>query len=377
MSKGLEGMIAADTSRSQVQGEVGRLVYNGYDIADLGAHASFEEVTYLLWHSEMPTADQLSGFKRELVALRSIPNEIKSIMDVLPKKGHPVAVLRTLVSAMGLIDPDADNISIESSVQKAKHLTAVFPTLIAGWEQMRHGRDPIDPRADLDHAANFLYMLTGREPATEAVDAIDTYLILLADHGFNASTFAARVTTGTLADMYSAVTSALGTLKGPAHGGAAQAAMEQFIEAREMGVEAWYKKSRAEGRRIMGIGHRVYKVEDPRAKIFGPLAKKLAEASGDEHAVWYDIAVQIKDLARADSYFVERNLFPNVDYYSAAVLYMIGIPIDQFTSVFAMGRVAGWTAHILEQVADNRLIRPKARYIGPENRSLKLSKGES
>lgn len=368
MSKGLEGMVVADTSRSRVQGDIGQLIYHGYDIADLGANASFEEVVYLLWHSSMPTADELTAFKNELIALRGIPGPIKAVMNVLPKGGHPVAALRTLVSSMALVDPAADDISPENSLAIAKRLTAVFPTLIAGWEQLRRGREPIEPRSDLDHAANFLYMLTGHDPSPEAVEAIDTYLILLADHGFNASTFSARVTTGTLADMYSAITSALGTLKGPAHGGAAQAAMQQFIEAREMGVEAWYKKAREEGRRIMGIGHRVYKVEDPRAKIFGPLAQQLAESS--ESAVWYDIAVQIKELTRSDPYFVDRNLFPNVDYYSAAVLYMIGIPLDQFTSVFAMGRIAGWTAHVLEQVADNRLIRPKARYVGPEQRKI-------
>lgn len=365
MSKGLEGLVVANTSRSQVSGDIGRLIYHGYEIKDLGANASFEETIYLLWYSKFPSSEELAAFKKELIPLRVIPDPIMHIMQTLPKQGHPVAVLRTLVSAMALIDDDADNISVESSLTKAKRLTAVFPTLIAGWQQIRHGKEALSPRDDLDHAANFLYMLTGEEPAPAAVRAIDTYLILLADHGFNASTFSARVTTGTLADMYSAITSAIGTLKGPSHGGASQAAMEQFIEAHEMGVEAWFKKARAEGRRIMGIGHRVYKVEDPRAKIFGPLAKQLAEASAEGQ--WYDVAAQINDLAREDQFFIDRNLYPNVDYYSAAVLYMIGIPLDQFTSIFAMSRVVGWTAHVLEQLADNRLIRPKAKYVGPDN----------
>ncbi|MCP5094030.1 MAG: citrate/2-methylcitrate synthase, partial [Chloroflexi bacterium] len=205
----------------------------------------------------------------------------------------------------------------------------------------------------------------GEEPGSEATAVLDAYLVLLADHGFNASTFASRVTTGTLADMYSAVTTGIGTLKGASHGGANQKAMEQFIDAAQRGdVKAWFTEARAAGRRIMGIGHRVYKVEDPRAKILRPLAERLAQSGGQKE--WFNVAVQIEQLARADQYFIDRNLFANVDYYSAVVLYMLGLPVDQFTCLFAMSRVAGWTAHILEQLADNRLIRPKARYIGLE-----------
>jgi citrate synthase len=208
-------------------------------------------------------------------------------------------------------------------------------------------------------------MLNGTEPNPDAVKALDAYLVMLADHGFNASTFACRVTTGTLADVYSAITSGIGTLKGAAHGGANQKAMEQFIDAAQRGdVSAWYEEARATGRRIMGIGHRVYKVRDPRAFILQPMAERLANSSGQGQ--WYEIATQIEQLTRQDSYFVERDLYANVDYYSAVVLYMIGIPVDQFTCLFAMSRIAGWTAHVLEQLADNRLIRPKARYVGPE-----------
>lgn len=368
MSKGLAGVTVAETSRSSVDGENGVLIYHGYDILDLGENASYEEVAYLMWNSKLPDAAELEAFKKELAANRAIPEELLTLMRDLPKGGHPVAVLRTMVSAMALVDPDAENIQLDAARQKALRLTAVMPTLIAAWQQIRNGNAPVAPRADLDHAANFLYMLTGEEPSPEAVDAIDKYLVLLADHGFNASTFAARVTTGTMADMYSAITTAIGTLKGPSHGGATQAAMQQFLDAHKMGAEEWFKQARAQDKRIMGIGHRVYKVEDPRAKILRPLAQKLASQSDEGY--WFDVANTIENLARADEYFIERKLYPNVDYYSAPVLYMLGIPMDTFTSMFAMSRVVGWTAHVLEQLADNRLIRPRGEYVGP--RGLKM-----
>jgi citrate synthase len=275
-------------------------------------------------------------------------------------------VLRSIVSGLGLIDSQADDISLPAARKKALLLTAVLPTIIAAWERIRQGEEPVEPRNDLDHAANFLYMLGGREASEEAVNALDTYLVLLADHGFNASTFAARVTTGTLSDVYSAITSAIGTLKGAAHGGANQAAMEQFTDAAQRGdVEAWYREARQEGRRIMGVGHRVYKTEDPRARILRPMGRELAESSGQGQ--WFAIARKIEALTRQDQFFVERDLYANVDYYSAVVLYMIDLPVDQFTCAFAMSRIAGWTAHVMEQLDDNRLIRPKARYVGPED----------
>ena len=365
-TKGLAGVTAADTSLSRVDGENGRLIYRGYSIEDLGAQASSEEVVYLLWNGDLPTQSQLDAFKAALLSKRALPSAVLATMQEFPHEAHPMAVLRTVVSGLGLIDLQADDISLSAARKKALLLTAVLPTIVAAWERIRNGQEPIDPRNDLDHAANFLYMLNGEEPSQQAVDALDTYLVLLADHGFNASTFAARVTTGTLADVYSAITSALGTLKGAAHGGANQAAMEQFIDAAQRGdVGAWFAESREEGRRIMGIGHRVYKTEDPRARILRPLARELAQSSGQGQ--WFDIAHKIEQLARSDDFFVERNLYANVDYYSAVVLYMIQLPVDQFTCAFAMSRIAGWTAHVLEQLADNRLIRPKARYVGEED----------
>lgn len=365
-AKGLAGVTAADTTLSRVEGQKGELIYRGYNIEDLGAKASFEEVVYLLWNGDLPTAGQLNAFKAALVSKRALPSAILRTMAEFPHEAHPMAVLRTIVSGLGLIDPQADDISLEAARKKALLLTAVLPTIVAAWERIRNNQEPIEPRGDLDHAANVLYMWSGEEPDESAVDALDTYLVLLADHGFNASTFASRVTTGTLSDMYSAVTSALGTLKGAAHGGANQAAMEQFIDAAQRGdVAAWFEEARAAGKRIMGIGHRVYKTEDPRANILRPLAERLARDSGQGQ--WYDIARRIEQLARQDDFFVERNLYANVDYYSAVVLYMIALPIDQFTCAFAMSRIAGWTAHVLEQLADNRLIRPKARYVGRES----------
>lgn len=360
---GLEGATVADTQKSRVDGQAGELIYHGYNILDLGENADFEEVAYLLWNNEFPDAKQLAAFDAELKSMRFISDEVMTILKALPKTGHPVAALRTAISAMSLTDPEADNVNLENSLTIAKKVTARIPTIVAAWERLRNGLEPVSPRNDLGHAANFLYMFTGEEASAEAVDAIDKYLVLLADHGFNASTFSARVTTGTLSDMYSAITTAIGTLKGPAHGGATQAAMAQFIDAQKMGAQAWFDDARANGKRVMGIGHRVYKVEDPRAKILRPLAEKLAQKH--EQGYWFDVALGVEKAARADDYFIDRNLFPNVDYYSAPALYMLGIPMDTFTSLFTMSRVVGWTSHVLEQMENNRLIRPRANYVGP------------
>lgn len=362
--KGLAGVVVADTSSSHVDGANGILLYRGYDIRDLGAYATFEEVVHLLWYGSLPNAEQLAKLDAELKANRALPAEALTMMRDYPLDAEPMAVLRTAVSALGMVDPTADDIELEAAQKKSLFITASMPTIVAAWERLRHGQEPIEPDSKLSHAANFLYMLDGAEPNPDAVRAMDSYLVMLADHGFNASTFSARVTTGTGADVYSSVTSAIGTLKGAAHGGAAQRAMEQFFEAADAeSVADWYTNARATDRRIMGIGHRIYKVEDPRARILRPLAEKYASSGGNRQ--WYDIAYEIEQLSRQDDYFIERNLYANVDYYSAVVLYSIGLPVDQFTCAFAVSRVAGWTTHILEQLADNRLIRPQANYTGP------------
>ena len=368
--KGLAGVIAADSQLSRVDGENGELIYRGYNISDLGESASFEEIVYLLWNGDLPNQAQLDAFKIAIEAKRNLSADTIQFMKTIPHEAQPMAVLRTVVSSLGLIDPQADDIGVEQVREKALWLTAVFPTIVAAWERIRNGTEPVAPKQGLSHAANFLYMLTGADPKAAAVNAVNAYLVLLADHGFNASTFAARVTTGTLSDIYSAVTTGIGTLKGPAHGGATQKAMEQFIEAAQRGnVTAWFNETLAAGKRIMGIGHRVYKVEDPRARILRPLAQKLSQNSGQGE--WFEVASRIEKLARADPYFIERNLYANVDYYSAVVLYTIGLPVDQFTPLFAISRIAGWTAHILEQLADNRLIRPKAQYVGQVGRTFR------
>jgi len=355
------------TSSSFVDGTKGELIYRGYDIRDLGPNATYEEVVYLLWNDKLPNLNELSRFKAALESKRALPDPLLNIMRAFPKEAHPMAVLRTTVSALGLLDRNADAITPDAAREKALLLTAILPTLVAAWERLRNGRDPIHPRQGLTQAANFLYMLDGQEPNPDAVAALDSYLVLLADHGFNASTFSARVTTSTGTDFYSAITSAIGTLKGPAHGGATQRAMEQFIDAAQRGdVDQWFKDARESGKRIMGIGHRIYKVEDPRARILRPLAQKLAESSGT--GKWFDIAREIEQLARKDDYFIERDLYANVDYYSAVALYTIGLPVDTFTPIFAMSRVAGWCSQVLEQLADNRLIRPKEGYVGERDR---------
>lgn len=360
---------AMTTSSSYVNGTEGVLIYRGYDIRDLGLNVTYEEVVYLLWNDKLPNAHELEMFRAALQAKRTVPEPVLNIMRAFPRNAQPMAVLRTAVSAMGLIDRDADNITHTGAREKALLLTAVMPSLVAAWERLRNGREPIPPRLGLGHAANFLYMLSGEEPNPDAVTAFNSYLVLLADHGFNASTFSARVTTSTGSDFYSAITSAIGTLKGPAHGGATQRAMEQFFSAADRGdISAWFEESLAAGKRIMGIGHRIYKVEGPRAKILKPLAEKLAKSTGQTQ--WYKVADTIQQLARQNDYFIERDLYANVDYYSAVVLYTIGLPVDQFTCIFAVSRTAGWCSQVLEQLADNRLIRPKESYVGKWNQTF-------
>ncbi|MCL4870089.1 MAG: hypothetical protein KJ063_14080 [Anaerolineae bacterium] len=368
--KGLQGVAVADTALSRVRGDIGELIIRGYQIADLGANVTYEEAVYLLWYGELPTPEQLAHFREKLVAQRPIPAALLALMAQFPHTAHPMAVLRSTVSLLSFYDAAADDITLDEARAKAVRLVAQFPTLVAAWERIRQGKPVLDPRPDLDHAANFLYMLSGDTPNEDAVKALDAYLVLLIDHDFNASTFSARVTTGTNADLYSAITTALGTLKGPAHGGANQKAMEQFLAAAATGdVAQWYNDFRDAGNRVMGIGHREYKVEDPRARVLRPLAENVARSSGNGY--WYEIAAQIEQLTRQDDYFVSRNLYANVDYYSAVVLYMLNIPVDQFTCIFALSRIAGWTGHVLEQLANNRLIRPQANYVGPTGRVIR------
>ncbi|MCD4686344.1 MAG: citrate/2-methylcitrate synthase [Anaerolineae bacterium] len=365
--KGLEGVVIADTKLSRVQGDIGRLIYGGYDIADLAAKASFEEVAYMLWYNTLPTQAELDAFSKALLAEMPLEDAVIDAMKAFPTTAHPMGVLRTAVSLVGLQDPDAEDNSTEANMRKAMKLLAKIPTIVAAWARIRKGQTPLAPREGYSIAENFLYMLKDEDPDPVEVAAINVYLVLLADHGTNASTFTSRVVTSTDGDVYSAVTAAIGSLKGPKHGGANEAAMRMFEEVAEYAsAEQWFQDEvKGQGRRIMGIGHRVYKALDPRAKVLEIHAQALCERGGG--CGLFHVAKTLADLAAEDSHFIERKLFPNVDYYSAIVLDAVGIESDMMTPLFAMSRIAGWSAHIMEQWADNRLIRPKATYIGPDN----------
>ncbi|MCA0458565.1 MAG: citrate synthase [Chloroflexi bacterium] len=363
--KGLEGIVVAESKTSLVNGSEGKLVYEGYPIETLAENASFEEVAFLLWNERLPNKAELENLRSTIATEATLPAELIAQLKSYPVKADPMAMLRTAVSASAMYDKDSEDNSVEANRRKAIRLTGQITTICAAWDRIRNGKEPIAPRKDLTLAQNFIYMLSGDEPDATASEAIDVYLVLLAEHGMNASTFASRVTVATGSDMHSGIVSGIGTLKGPSHGGANAEAMNMFLEIAEPeNVEPWFKKNIKEGdRRIMGIGHRIYKALDPRAAILEEKAKALAESSGNEK--WFQIAKKLADAARADSYFIERKLFPNVDYYSAIVLYTIHLDVDMFTPLFAMARVVGWSAHIIEQFANNRLIRPDVNYVGP------------
>jgi citrate synthase len=352
--QGLEGVVIGQSSLCRIDGEKGELFYRGVNIHDLAENATFEETAYLLWNGKLPTRSQLDAFTARLATYREMPRPLKMMLPNFPKTATPMEVLRTATAALSMFDPTANEIqSFESNLEKAMRLTAVFPTILAAFDRARDGLGPIDPDPELSHAANFLYMLHGVRPDEDSVRALDTYLTLLAEHGINASTFSARVTASTLGDIYSAVVAAIGTLKGPLHGGANQAVMEMLEEIGEVeNAKPYIQHALDNKQRIMGIGHRVYKTEDPRVR-------HLCEPK------WHIISLRVEEVALPA--LRAKRLFTNVDFYSATVLHCLGIPTDMFTPLFAMGRIIGWTAHIFEQYAHNRLIRPRAEYIGPEN----------
>ncbi|MDQ7025814.1 MAG: citrate/2-methylcitrate synthase [Anaerolineae bacterium] len=362
---GLAGLIVADIQTSLVNGEEGKLVYSGYTIEDLAQNALFEEVVFLLHHVRLPNKAELEETRSKIAQNAAIPDAIIQMMKNTPKETPAMAVVRTATSMLSSYDADAENLTDKDVArEKALRMTGQVTTICAAWNRIRSEQDPIAPRTDLTLAQNFIYMLTGQEPDKTASDAINVYLVLLAEHGMNASTFTSRVITATGSDMHSAVVGAIGALKGPSHGGANAEAMKMFIEIGEPdNVEDWFKTNIKEGdRRIMGIGHRVYKAPDPRAAILKQHAQRLAASSGNSK--WFEIADRLENAARHDDYFIERKLFPNVDYYSAIVLYTLDLEIDMFTPLFVMARMAGWTANIVDQM-QGRLIRPKAQYVGP------------
>jgi len=353
--------VAATTHLSFIDGQQGILTYCGFNIHDLAENSTFEEVVYLLWNGDLPTREQLDSLSFDLAEQRALAPEVLDLMRSLPREARPMGVLRTAVSTVGLFDPQADDISPEANRNKAVRLTAQIPTIIAAFDRLRNGEEPVAPRQDLSLAGNFLYMLTGEVPDETREHSLDVYLILVADHGFNASTFACRVAAATLSDMYSAITSGIGTLKGSLHGGANEKAMEMLLQIGEVeAAEGYVRDELAAGRRIMGFGHRVYKTEDPRATQLRRIAKHIGDVCDPK---WYAVSRAVEEVM-----WQAKGLYCNVDFYSASVLYCLGIAPDLFTPAFAMSRIAGWTAHVLEQQADNRLIRPRAQYAGPTDR---------
>jgi citrate synthase len=362
--RGLEGVVAAETRLCDLDGANGRLAYCGYDIADLAQRATFEEVAYLLWHGELPTGAQLDAFTAELVAARPIPPALTQAFALMPKQTDPMRVLQAAVAILGMSDPDATDSSPAANRRKAARLTSQMATAICAHHRVRSGQPPVAPDATLSHAANFLYMLTGQKPAPVTTRAFDASLTLYAEHELNASTFTTRVIAATLSDMHSAVAGGVGALKGTLHGGAGEAVMRTLLEiGRPEQADAFTDRALAEKRRLMGFGHRVYTKGDPRQAVLKELAEAACRESGQ--ALWYDIAVKLH--AKVQS---AKKLIPNVDFYSAPLFYSIGIPVDLFTPVIAAGRIAGWTANLLEQYADNRLIRPRADYIGAGRRAF-------
>ena len=356
--RGLEGVVVARSSISFVDGRQGRLIYQGYDIRELAERSSFEEVCFLLWHGRLPDSRELAALKEELVKSRKPPQGVLELLKALPPRS-PMAVLQTAVAALGLFDPEADDNSREANLRKSVKLTAQMASVVAAFDRLRRGLSVVEPDPELDHAANFLYMLTGQRPDATSARAMDVALILHADHEFNASCFAGRVTASTLSDIYSAVAAAVGALKGPLHGGANEQVMRMLMEIGEPGRAAEVVRAKLAAReRIPGFGHRVYKTWDPRALILKRYSEELGRLKGDTR--WYEISLAVERAVRA-----EKDLYPNVDFYSASVYHTLGIPVDLFTPVFAVSRISGWTAHLLEQYADNRLIRPRAEYSGP------------
>jgi citrate synthase len=358
--KGLEGVVATESGICYIDGEQGVLAYRGYDIHDLADHSTFEEVCHLLWFGRLPKAGELKALKQRMAEERKLDASIIYRLQLAPKHALPMDVLRTLVSALSFYDPEYDRNDHDANVNKAIRLTSQIAMIVASYDRIRKGKPVVEPDRSLSHAANFLLMLNGTAPSKIAERALDIALILHADHELNASTFAARVTAATLSDMHSAVTSAVGTLKGPLHGGANEAVFKilQEIDATGADPVEYVKGLLAQKKKIPGFGHRVYHTEDPRATHLRQMSRDLGHSSGDPK--WFEYSQKIEDFVTA-----HKKLNANVDFYSASTYHTLGIEVDLFTPIFAVSRIGGWTAHVIEQLDDNRLIRPRADYIGP------------
>ncbi len=360
-SGGLRGVVAAQSTMSKVNGEEGILIYQGYNIHDLAENSTFEETVFLLWNGRLPKQDELDMLKTEFRSNYEVPSEILVFMKHFPHDSQPMDVLRTCVSTLAFYDDESHLTDVESARKTATRLTAQFPTIVAAWERIRNGKEPVTPDTSLDIAENFLYMMRGEKPDPSEARMLDTCLILHADHGFNASTFTTRVVSGTLADMYGAVTGGIAALAGPLHGGANTAVMRALKDIGEVGnVESWLDNKLANKEKVMGIGHAVYKTEDPRATWLRKFSEQMGGVTGETK--WFEMSKKLEDLMME-----KKGLNPNVDFYSASTYYMMGIPLDLYTPIFAISRISGWTGHILEQYANNKLIRPRAEYVGEWN----------
>ncbi|HUE51140.1 MAG TPA: citrate synthase [Terriglobales bacterium] len=358
--KGLEGVVATTSSICYIDGDQGVLAYRGIDIHELADNSTFEETCYLLWFGKLPTREELKQLRERMAAERKLDPAVVSLLHTAPKGIQPMDVLRTAVSALSFYDPDEKSNDHDANIRKSVRLTSQIPMIVAAYDRIRKGKKVVEPDRSLSHAANFLLQLNGTPPSVTAERALDIALILHADHELNASTFAARVTAATLSDMHSAITSAIGALKGPLHGGANEAVFQilQAIDKASADPVEYVKGMLAQKKKIPGFGHRVYHTEDPRATHLRKMSRDLGHSSGQDK--WYDMSARIEQFVKAD-----KNLNANVDFYSASTYHTMGIDVDLFTPVFAISRVSGWTAHVIEQLDDNRLIRPRADYIGP------------
>jgi len=363
---GLRDVVAAPSNICFIDGDKGILAYCGFNIHDLARQSTFEEVIYLLWHGRLPKPDELASLKAELSANRELPAGLLDLIKAFPRTAVPMDALRTAVSALAFYDADQADNSLEANRRKAVRLTARIATIVAALDRLRNGKELLASKPELSHAANFLYLLNGRVPMDVEAHALDIALILHADHEFNASTFAARVTAGTLADIYAAITSAIGALSGPLHGGANEQVMKMLLKVGAPdNVDRFVAERIAAGEKIMGIGHAVYRTEDPRAAHLKRMSEEIGKRQGDTK--WFEMSRRIEDLAVAELERKGKKLRANVDFYSASTYFMLGIPVDLYTPIFAVSRISGWTAHVLEQYANNKLIRPRAEYTGPSN----------
>ena len=361
LKRGLRDVYIDNTRSSFIDGDIGKLLYRGYSIHDLAEKSTFEETVYLLLYGKLPTHKEVDDFDAVLRANRSIPDEVVKVVDLV-KNSHPMDVLRTGMSALSAFDPEVGDNSLDATLRKGIRMTAMAPTIVAAHHRLRQGLEPVAPNPDLNQAGNFLYMLLGEEPDQETMKLLDVDFILHAEHGINASAFGARVTASTNSDLHSAVVTGIGVLKGPAHGGAAEEVMKMSLEiGTPENAEEYCRNILDNGGRIMGFGHRVYKAEDPRARHLRERSRDLSEKVGQPK--WFQILTYVEEVAMVP--YRERGIYVNVDFFAGSIYYLLGIPEDLFISIFAMGRIPGWTVQVMEQFSDNILLRPRLLYQGP------------